>query len=552
MLSSVSTAYGAATPVVAAIPGATDVARTAPQTPKAPTYEERQERIAAQERPLLPEQDLPLDENGEEQETICVSSEFTTLGVLYDSIYAGLVPLLPVELQRRAPAAKEQAHRDMAAMQISRLAVSNHPMALGADQDDPALKYRDPLSQYIVVQLLNIRDGKAHEAISVENLTLAQAVETVWLYLYATVLRPVATGVAFLPGLGSPSTGVDQIDSLLGNNFYNTLIRLSVTFGNLGITRLYQATSTNLLNSCVARVTAEQRDSADQATEGVTIPVNIPQVIQDTADQVALADSETCAPIGSLPLSRIVTRTSEQIQSTMSNPADRAAIQAQERQLLATMRNARIHHHLIPADPSDFNEFESIASFIGNSIPYLGGAPLEILLGLGHNLGEGADFAETVSIADLTVTKSLTAAYYSYAIAVWMVSNAPLTSLLPDYADPVAWGQRAFAAIFALPMNYGLIVYHNVIRSMCFVEDDEGPTPGRGAQVNRDEYEGVEVGSTVSSSPSASTTPGSPSRSSAPSTTIPSTPASTAPSAPRVPAGDETVTTTTSVVPIGG
>ncbi|MDL9946561.1 hypothetical protein QSJ19_13355 [Gordonia sp. ABSL11-1] len=38
---------------------------------------------------------------------------------------------------------------------------------------------RDPITQWIVSQLVGVREGRDAEAIPVENLTVAQAVETV-------------------------------------------------------------------------------------------------------------------------------------------------------------------------------------------------------------------------------------------------------------------------------------------------------------------------------------------------------------------------------------
>ncbi|OBA60610.1 hypothetical protein A5777_04200 [Gordonia sp. 852002-10350_SCH5691597] len=450
-----------------------------PTTRPAETYDERLDRIGKSKRSLLA---TPKENLG--KETSCVSAEFTSLSVVYDSLFESILPSLPPQLKQNAYAARTQAHRDMDHMNVSTLAISDNPLALGADSDDPATKYRSPISQWIVVQLLKVRDGKQNEAIPVSRITLMQAVETAWLYLFTTVVAPAKVLSQIAPISGSPLTGT-QLDALKDFITWKSLLQIGVSASALGAQYTYQAIASSMINQCVARVTKEQKDDAGRPSETVRYNIPIPAIVQDIADQLALADNKTCAPVGSLPLSRIVTRTSDYAQTMVTTEAQKRNIRNETKRILSTMRSTPIPHNLIPADPADFNTAESIASYIGTIIPYVGGAPLDIALGLGHNIGQGDNLAATVPLSDLTVTKGMTAAYYSlylslhlFATAGGLVEGEVLPEGLP--LTPV----RLLNAAGSAAITYGLVNYHNVIRSMCLREDDTTGT-GLGAEQNK-------------------------------------------------------------------
>ncbi|OBA32690.1 hypothetical protein A5766_01335 [Gordonia sp. 852002-51296_SCH5728562-b] len=463
-----------------------------PTTRPAETYDERLDRIGKSKRSLLA---TPKENLG--KETSCVSAEFTSLSVVYDSLFESILPSLPPQLQQNAYAARAQAHRDMDHMNVSTLAISDSPLALGADSDDPATKYRSPISQWIVVQLLKVRDGKQNEAIPVSRITLMQAVETAWLYLFTTVVAPAKVLSQIAPISGSPFDET-QLSALSNFITWKSILQIGVSASALGAQYTYQAIASSMINQCVARVTKEQKDDAGRPSETVRYNIPIPAIVQDIADQLALADNKTCAPVGSLPLSRIVTRTSDYAQTMVTTEAQKRNIRNETERILSTMRSTPIPHNLIPADPADFNTAESIASYIGTIIPYVGGAPLDIALGLGHNIGQGDNLAATVPLSDLTVTKGMTAAYYSLYLSLYLFSTA---GGLVESAGLEAAGitglpltpVRLLNAAGSAAITYGLVNYHNVIRSMCLREDDTTGT-GLGAEQHkklRDAKDGV-------------------------------------------------------------
>jgi len=479
--------------------------------PKVETYQERLDRIAESPRSLL----RPLQEN-KDKATVCVSGEFTTLGVVYDSLWESIFPLLPAPLRENAKAAKVAAHRDMKRIHVSTLAVSNNPMARGADRSKQGgARYRTATSAWVVESLLKVRDGKQNEAIALENISLQQAVETAWLYIFATVVAPLRLTAAFLPYTGSLIGGNEHslipltnpagaipaslwsffASFITGTTSYNALLNLGFSGWQILATYVYQAISNAFINQCVARVTEEQRDAAGKPSDTVTYDIPIAPIIQEAADQVALADAETCKPVSSLPLSRIVTRTADYVEKSVPNPAHKKQVRVAERDLMRIMRTTRIPHNLIPADPADFTFTEQMVSLLaGLAIPFVGGAPFDVLIGLNNNREQGLDFGETVALSDLTVTKSLTAAYYVYYVTLWLIGfvggyiEAPIASALglPGGGELGAVSfTRMLVVTMNLPLVHGLVNFHNVVRSMCFREDDTTGT-GRGAEYRKD------------------------------------------------------------------
>ncbi|MFT4199835.1 hypothetical protein [Gordonia sp. (in: high G+C Gram-positive bacteria)] len=401
----------------------------------------------------------------------CVGSRFAPLGVVFESVFDSLLPTLGPQIKKDAPAIKARMRSDLKRIKVSSLWVSNHPYDMDADDADPIMRYRDPISQYIVTQLVNVRRGQTAHAISLDNLTLAQAVETVFLYLYVTVLVPATIFRRTVPRL------VDFGPLSLG-----MFLSIPIMLGVVGVTQLYKAMSINLTLSCVASVTKEEKEHAGKFEKDLRFAWAVPGIVRDIAGQVSVADVESCRHIGTLPLKRIVTRTSTFLAKT--NPTMAPQITGVTRQLEAYMRTTRIHHNLIPTDPADFTMGEWILAQISYMIPVVGGAPIEAIIGLNRNHLDGLDFRETVPLSELTVSHSLTAAYYAWGIAahiveaVWYLGGQDsaagiLGDLLATDVSPALMPRTV--GILTAPNFYGLVVFHNVLRSMCLDEDRTGP-----------------------------------------------------------------------------
>lgn len=489
------------------------VAKAAPKVePPAETYQQRQDRITGSTTPLFT---TPKTRQGE---LTCVSGEFTTLAVVYESLVQSLLPSLPPAVRDLVTAQDARIKRDMQQITVSTLALSDHPKTLGADDDDPATKYRSPHSQAIGSALLKIRDGKENEAIPVGDITLSQAVETAWLVFFTGVLAPAKFGVELAPNVFDLSGGPIESLSFVS---YGTLLTIGFAVIRLGLTQAYLAISDAILEQCVAQVTDEQKERAGKPSDTVVYDIPIHPIIRSIADQLALADSDTCTPIGDLTLARIVRRTGDAAKAQAPSASAKRRIDGQVRQILRQMHSVRVPYRLIPADPYDWNTAETIGSYIGGAIPYLGGAPLDILIGLGHNLGEGKNMGATVPLDQLTVTKSLTAAYFSYYLAVHL-----FTEIGDALTNPIGVGGltlspfRLLGATLNLPNTYGLVTYHNVVRSMCLREDDTTGT-GLGAERNRTDYQ-AGVRTPEKSAPGAkATSPTSPATTSKPTRSAP-------------------------------
>ena len=476
--------------------------------PKTETYEQRQERIAKQKRPVLRQ-----SAETKNEDTTCVSSEFTTLSVVFDSIYESLLPSLPPAAQAAVKQQRKSLQRSLKNVTVSTLSLSDDPRALGADMQDPANKYKSPHSTYIVNQLLKIRDGKQNDAIPVANITLSQAVETAWLYFFTGILAPIN----FALGMAPEFTDINQqsspagylplpknITDILGSFLsYNTLVSIFFAGGQAGLTALYNQTATSLLNQCVARVTEEQKENAGKAHEHIRYNIPIPAIIKNTANQLALADKDNCKPVGAKTLGEITERTIKQAKAAAPNAQARARVAAEGRQMMGILRSNYIPANLIPKDKADFDGTEQAVSTIGGFIPILGGAPLDVILGLSSNVRQGQNLAHQIPLSKLTVTKSITGVYYTYALSVWLFRTiaTPFPPLIPGIAalaprniipgvndfNPV----RMISTVLTLPLTYGITTYHHVVRSMCFTDDDTTGS-GLGAEANKRQDEAQE------------------------------------------------------------
>ncbi|GAB88201.1 hypothetical protein [Gordonia rhizosphera] len=377
---------------------------------------------------------------------------------------------MPTQVRARSADIKASAHRDMDRLRISQLAVSSHPYDLGADPESPIMTYRDPISQWLVTQLISVREGRAGQAIPVEYLTLARAVETAWLYLYVTVMIPASVAARSMPAIAT----------IAGPLTVGTLIALPIMLGVYGARQIYQTVSKRLIDACIVSVTRSQKERAGKSVKDLRFAYPVPEVVKDMAGQVMLADSRSCKPIGDLPLTRIVTRTSDYLQS-ISPGVQGQRIRAATANLDRFMRSTTVPDNPIPADPADFNTIEKALSLGLSPVPFVGGAPIDIILGLNHNRNKKLDFAHRVPLSSLSVTKSLTAAYYAYGLATSMVeiawrqggmdpAAALVNQLFPGLGITSAMLPKT-TGIVGAPNLYGLVVFHNVVRSLCLAED---------------------------------------------------------------------------------
>lgn len=492
-------------PSASAAPLVSPYAKKRPQryNPRTETYEQRQARIAKQQRPMLRQSAETRNED-----TTCVSSEFTTLSVVFDSIYESLLPSLPPAAQAAVKQHQKGLQRSLRNVTVSTLSLSDDPRALGADTQDPADKYKSPHSTYIVNQLLKIRDGKQNEAIPVANITLSQAVETAWLYFFTGILAPINFALGMAPEFtdinqnSSPAAYLPlpaQITGILGSFLnYNTLVGIFFAGGQSALTILYSQTATALLNQCVARVTEEQKENAGKAHEHIRYNIPIPAIIKSTANQLALADKNTCKPVGANTLGEITERTIRQAKEAAPNAAARNRVAAQGRQIMGVLRSTYVPANLIPRDKDDFDGGQRAVSSLGGFIPFLGGAPLDVILGLAGNAGEGKNLLHQIPLSKLTVTKSITGVYYTYALSVWLFRTIGQYAGIPALApvqlipgvnefNPV----RMISTVLTLPLTYGITTYHNVVRSMCFTDDDTTGS-GLGAEAHKRKDEAAE------------------------------------------------------------
>ncbi len=397
----------------------------------------------------------------------CVGSAFATLGEIFDAQFDSLLPSLPPAMKANAQAFKTQAHHAMQTTGIANTAVSNHPYGLGGDQSTPMMTYREPLSTYIVAQLLNIKNGQSGARISVENLTLSQAVETAYLYLYVGFYIPAMTLYSTIPNIYSIG-GVISVGSL---------VALPLLLGAAGMNLIFKTLTNQIANACIVSVTQSQKEHAGKPDMDLHFTQHVPAMLKGFADQIALADRKNCPSIGSQPMSTVVARTSDYLKK--ADPKNAAMITDRTARLQEFMKLATVPQGIIPADPQDFSTIETVLSYAMTLVPYAGGAILNSIIGLNHKNHDPSMDKRTVPLSQLPVATGLTAVYYAYAISTQLMADAwgLGVSALGTVVTPIGGVINPFALIplpfgvLNAPNLYGVATVNDVLRSVCYVED---------------------------------------------------------------------------------
>lgn len=133
-----------------------------------------------------------------------------------------------------------------------------------------------------------------------------------------------------------------------------------------GATALYTNLSQKLVSACIVSVTASQKRNAGKPIKDLRFANSVPAIVRDIASQVSVADADSCRPVGDLPVSRIVDRTSRYLQAITRDAAADRQIADLTGRVQHFLRSHRVHHNLIPADPADFSSGEGALSQIGN------------------------------------------------------------------------------------------------------------------------------------------------------------------------------------------
>lgn len=172
----------------------------------------------------------------------CVGAETATFGAVVRAVFDSFTPFLPPAQRAEAETVRASVLADLRSMEISTLAVSTHPRGLGASESAPMNTHRDPISQWLVTQLMNVKEGRYAQPITLDNLTISQAVETAWLYFYLTVLIPssVLNDIAPVLLAAGPASSI-------------TLITMPLSLGAQGMSLLYSKVSDAIIGRCLVR-----------------------------------------------------------------------------------------------------------------------------------------------------------------------------------------------------------------------------------------------------------------------------------------------------------
>ena len=397
----------------------------------------------------------------------CVGSADVTLPEVYDAIVESLAPSLPAGARAQALASRPGVLKQLKSMGVSDTTISEHPSELGVTTDSPYPSYRDPVSTFIITQLIRAREGKSGARIRLDQMTLSQAVETAYFYIYVSFIVPASLISGTVPAL-FPVNGIG-----LG-----TLITLPLSLGATGMSLILGQLSDRLASACLARKTQKQIDDVHAAQQtDLRFTKQVPTMLYDLASQVRLADRSTCPSIGVQPLSRIVTRTSDYLRR--SDPKSAPRVTDAERRIMSALRTTRINRAIIPTDQAEFTTVESVLATVLGFAPTIGGPITNAIVGLGdRNLGP-ANQRNIVPLADLPVQDALTGIGYGYAITTQILAyvTGNIGSGIGAALAPATGGLNVWNlvpspwALINAPNTYGISTYNNVVRSLCFAED---------------------------------------------------------------------------------
>ncbi|MDH6679463.1 hypothetical protein M2284_003685 [Rhodococcus sp. LBL1] len=407
-------------------------------------------------------------------DTTCVGSNQATMGAIFDAVLQASKPILPQPFLDNYDEIRAEGHRRLDATGISTLAVSNPAATQSSDPEAGINKYGDPVTRYLVTQLMNVKNGQESAVIRAENLTLGQAVETAYFLIYTTALVPANIIAGMIPSMVS-----------LGPVSAGMLISLPLKLGAKGFALIYDAAQSQLESSCLVWEGSDVIAAAGRPDREVDLGFEAPAFVKQIAAGVSIAGAD-CPPATELTLANVLARTSDYLRATSLDPDSVRQVEDQQARLAWILEHTMVPVGLIPANPDDFSTIETLLSTALGLVPTVGGATTEALVGLAHDGFAGENLTEVQPLGAVRVGDGLTAAYFAYALttqvmeigytaatdalsAAWIAGSGGAGAAV----NPFDWIPSPFPLINA-PNTYGLLTYRHVLSSVC-VSDDVRP-----------------------------------------------------------------------------
>ncbi len=395
------------------------------------------------------------------------------MGAIFDAVLQASKPILPQPFLDNYADIRAEGHQRLNSTGISTLAVSNPAATQSTDPDAGINQYGDPITRYIVTQLMNVKNGEESAVIRAENLTLGQAVETAYFLIYTTALVPANIIAGMIPSMVS-----------LGPVSAGMLISLPLKLGAKGFALLYDATQSQLERSCLVWADRRAIDAAGRPDREVDLGFETPVFVEDLAASLSIAGAD-CPPVTEMTLAHVLSRTVDYLRSTSPGPDSTQQIEDQQARLAWILDHAMVPSGLIPADPDDFSTIETLLSTALGLVPTVGGAATDVLLGLVHDGFAGENLAEVQPLGTVHVGDALTAAYFAYSLTTQVMEigydtatdalSPVATAAAGGVVNPFDWIPSPFPLVNA-PNTYGLSTYHHVLSSVCVT--DNAPTEG--------------------------------------------------------------------------
>ncbi|WP_341258509.1 hypothetical protein [Gordonia malaquae] len=379
----------------------------------------------------------------------CVGAETATFGAVVRAVFDSFTPFLPPAQRAEAETARASVLADLRSMEISTLAVSTHPRGLGASESAPMNTHRDPISQWLVTQLMNVKEGRYAQPITLDNLTISQAVETAWLYFYLTVLIPssVLNDIAPVLLAAGPASSI-------------TLITMPLSLGAQGMSLLYSKVSDAIIGRCLVKMTPDEISRAGKPDPDLQFTTEVPAIIQSIADQLAIAEPSTCPSVSDLSLGRIVSLTSKLLQANARDEKTANRIATVTRGLEKFLGATRVPEGTDPG-PSELEKIIDIGLENGSS----DNPELAEILGVAKLLGRGVGLAQTITLADVTVASAKLAADIAAQVITFVLTTIDDATVSPLFSS--ALGIELLPHVGGFLTTYGLNVLLNLMSSLC-------------------------------------------------------------------------------------
>lgn len=382
-----------------------------------------------------------------------------------------MVDLVAEQLAAKADAhtLKVQTTQLKALLRQSRVAYV-HVSTPQTQLNKQAADVNDPLVTYIAGTLLKVRAGEAAQEISVGQVTVAQAVETLLLGMRIVGIPVKLIGdsmpsIMALPGADSVdlapvgSAGKNLTDLPLIGTYFTVggVASLPLSYGPSIILAIAKAIRDAVEdNDCLGK--AVKDDNAGKPVEGSRAAVAISPEMRNIANKVDLA-GDKCRPLGDVPLGIAVDRQVAEMRPKVAKQ-DLKQFDANVAAVKHRLNTGYIDKALVPLRSEDIG---GLIAFLDNPVATTG-------FSIVASLVDGRQ-GQYIPLKDLTVRNATD--YIMLVNAIVSMIASPVWGAIIGSAGPVAAFVPSPVPLLMAPTTIGLQLTRDTMRVMCDVQDQQ-------------------------------------------------------------------------------